>query len=671
MATITSSILALLAAAPEPSGVQTAPGPAIVPATVPEDSPEQSIPVNTPDAAETGAEGSALGSAAADAPEPAVEDKEYRGGLDIDRYSAVETIDVRNIAGSSIPTSRPRAYPRGPSQGFIGQAFSRRARMPARGGGPTPPGKWEFSYHGFLRAPFRAGISERRPAYDAMAMTAPDATGQRADGQSKYSLHDPTVPDDQYLGYAYTKHTPRDWAELYLTYGNGIVAGTVSFQGFNFSDAAWKERDTQFGIAQAWVTLTPKVPVTWAKLMWKVGSFYNLYGMSGRYDQGEIETYLYGRTHTMGETLTADISLNPDFTLWLEHGVGTTRPDPQFYNGGRFTFQHHAHIGIQYQNKIEFNVHWISTSANEADRLLPANNSDIFPPDPDGYDHNGDLNVDLNPTYPAYPWANAGKGRMHVVGPELRIDWGRLGFIYAGFSYINAKNAQPVSRAIEVIHSMGGGQFRHGIDYMYLGLADSGQIFSVIGQVENSIQKIRLGSNWWGQGPDLVAKFYFMVNKVRTDVPDDAIVRPGSEDTSFPVGGADGDLKYKIGFDLLGMPLAWLGIGARVTHISPDSDFKEQRFTILSPRIRFRTNFLSHELIELQYSRYFYNQRTCPTVLSEACVQSPENPVQPTGFGSSMNTQNFEEMRGPVILKGQRPYAPDADVIMLLLTMWW
>lgn len=286
-----------------------------------------------------------------------------------------------------------------------------------------------------------------------------------------------------------------------------------------------------------------------------------------------------------------------------------------------------------------------------------------------------------------YPFPGTEAGRMHVVGPELRVDWGRLGFIYAGFSFIDIKNGTGLSRAHEIIHSMGGGQFRHGINYIYLGGADSGRIYSVIGQLENSIQKIRLGSNWWGQGPDLVAKFYFMVNKVTTDVADADIVRPSSESQYVALGGADGDLKYKVGFDLLARPLAWLGIGARVTHVSPDSDYKEQQFTILSPRLQFRTNFLSHEIIELQYSRYFYNERTCPGMpagmaaaplgnpvpspeTSVRCVQPPRNPVAPTGFGTSPNTQP-EGLRGPVALPGPHPYAADVNVIMLLLTMWW
>jgi len=646
LTTVTSSIFALLAAAAARGDAPTSPAVSTIELAPPFAS--VALPLEPSDPAGPRAAEPGTG----EAPENGAQD----AAAAIDRYGAVETIEVENVAGTSIPTSLPRAYPRGPQKSLLNRVLDRRERLSARGGGPVQVSKWVFTYDGFLRAPFRAGVGGRRPP--AVAGEEP-VVGDRAPGQSRYSLHDPIVPDDQYLGYGYTKHSPRDWAELYLTYGNGTVAGTVSIQGFNFSDAAWKEEDIQFGIAQAYVTLTPKFKRDWVKLMWRVGSFYNLYGLSGRYDQGEIETYLFGRTHTMGETLLAEFAVNSDFAVTVEHGVGTTRPDPQFYNAGQFTFMHHAHVGFRYQNKLTFTVHWLNTFTREADRLVAET------PNP-------------------YPFHDARDGQMHVVGPELRIDWGRLGFIYAGFSYINIETGMGLSRAHEVIHALGGGQFRHGINYIYLAGAESGEVFSVIGQLENSIQKIRLGSAWYGQGPDLVGKFYFMINKVRTDIADEDIERPTSENPYIPLGGADGDLKYKIGFDLLGRPLAWFGIGARVTHVSPDSDFEEQRFTVFSPRLQFRTNFLSHEIIELQYSRYFYAERTCPGMegtptaeigepipaMPAACVQPPRNPVAPTGFGSGPNTQP-DNIRGPVVLPGPHPFAPDVNVIMLLLTMWW
>jgi len=617
MATITSSILALLAAAPEAPKPQILPVPAVAFASVGSSSAASGMTrfelhnLSPADATATGDDPEA---------EEGPPQDEDPGGVTIDEYGALNVVRMKNMAGMPIPTALPTAFPPTPKRGLFADTFTRRTRYSARGGGPTPAGEWELEFHGYLRAPFRMGVSPRRPVAED-----PDdpQLGDLGAGQSTRSVHAPVVPDEQYLSYAYTVHNARDWAELYLSYGNGIVTGTVSIQGFNFSDASWKEDGTQFGIAQAFVTLTPKFKARWAKLLWKVGSFDNRYGGSGRYDAGDIETYLFGRTHAMGESLQVDFPIK-DFTISVEHGVGATRPDPKTANYARYTLLHHAHIGLHYQNKVEFNVHWLNAFSREADRLAGMGPGDFLP-----------------------------AGKQHVVGPELRIDWGRAGYWYAGFSYINLKDSQTVSRAIEVIHSLGAGQFSFGLNGNYLNGDDNGEIFSVIGQVEHSIQKARKGSKWYGQGPDLTAKVYFMLNKVLAE--DEA---------------ADGDLKYKVGFDLLGTPLPWLGIGFRMTHVDPDSDYDEQRFTIFSPRLAFRTNFITHESIEIQYSRYVYAARTCPEDNGLLCTQAPPAAVPPEGFGSTPDTQDAGN-RGAVILPGTAPFAPDENVILMKISMWW
>ncbi len=37
-----------------------------------------------------------------------------------------------------------------------------------------------------------------------------------------------------------------------------------------------------------------------------MGSFWDKYGMSGKYDAGKYDVYLFGRTHTMGETISGE-----------------------------------------------------------------------------------------------------------------------------------------------------------------------------------------------------------------------------------------------------------------------------------------------------------------------------------------------------------------------------
>ena len=69
--------------------------------------------------------------------------------------------------------------------------------------------------------------------------------------------------------------------------------------------------------------------------------------------------------------------------------------------------------------------------------------------------------------------------------------------------------------------------------------------------------------------------------------------------------------KLKYGVDVLGTPVKWFGLGMRFDRLQPNSKIPEQSFAVISPRIVFKSAFLTHEEVTLQYSRYMYNQRTC------------------------------------------------------------
>src|SRR5690606_8692962 len=114
--------------------------------------------------------------------------------------------------------------------------------------------------------------------------------------------------------------------------------------------------------------------------------------------------------------------------IGVEHGIQVNRPNPARDNPHRFTFMHHWHLDYTFDNKVEVGFHYLHAFAKEADRL-GANSTYVGDPD----------------------------GAMHVLGPDFRFDWGRIGYLYAGLSYIKAVNARVVGPAIEVILSRGGG----------------------------------------------------------------------------------------------------------------------------------------------------------------------------------------------------------------------
>src|SRR5262249_41556541 len=183
-----------------------------------------------------------------------------------------------------------------------------------------------------------------------------------ATGQSSSSVHYPLIPDDQYLSWQYTGVNPKDWSELFFSYGNSWVKGTVGLMGFNFTDAAWQQGSAQFGVAQAWVTLTPKLGYQNVRLEAKVGSFWNRYGTSGKYDSGKYDTYLFGRTHAMGETVRMAIDIDK-VTLWAEEGFGVKQPDPNMYNPSKFSLLFHGHGGVSWNQHLALNFHFLHAFA--------------------------------------------------------------------------------------------------------------------------------------------------------------------------------------------------------------------------------------------------------------------------------------------------------------------
>jgi hypothetical protein len=497
------------------------------------------------------------------------------------------------------------------------------AGRPGSGGAPTSSGgtgggaagssDWKFDFHGYFRAPMRLGLGHR---------------DKPLEGQSSSTVHNPVVPDDQYLGWQYTGVQSKDWAELFLSYGNSWVKGTVGLLGFNFSDASWAQANAQFGIGQGWVTLTPKTGYQNVRFEAKVGSFWSKYGTAGKYDAGKYDTFLFGRTHTMGETARMEIDIGK-VTLWGEEGFGVKQPDPNKYNNAKLTLLAHGHAGVRWNNTLELGVHVLHSWANEEDR---ENSVLLGLPD----------------------------GKLTVSGADIRVTNTPAGDLYFGFSHIGASNATTVSEAIEVLHSGGGGEFDLGVKGNYLdgptaSSKGNGSVNTLLLQYDFSLANLLANlktpkTSYWGDGPDLAASFFLMYNAVSSDDKD-----------------MDGVKKIKYGVDLLGTPLKWLGLGVRIDRVQPNSRVSEQSFGILSPRLVFRTAFLTHEEVTLQYSRYMYNQRECsakagadPTL----CVQPPSAPSLPTGFGSA-------QPANPTDVRGAATTRPDLNVIKLQASMWW
>jgi hypothetical protein len=512
---------------------------------------------------------------------------------------------------------------------------SHSGRVSTIGGPAVAEDGWGMDFHGYFMAPMRVGVGKRE-LQDPMTPT--DVT----DGQSKFAAHAPIVADDQYLGYQHTSHNKRSWAELYFSYGNEVVRGTVALQAWNFSDIGYTRPQAQMGVGQAFVSINPKFRRSPVKLRIKVGGHDNRYGMAGKYDQGAYETYIFGRTRYLGETVGVDIPYR-NLTFTVEHGFGATPKDPNPFNASRFTMTAHHHVGVNWKKKLDVGFHHILAFANEEPRV---------PADPTMVDF-------------ALPQDERPNGNMQIMGPDVRFEGGRFGYWYAGYSFINLDNARVVGPSVEVLHSLGAGyydlglignwlednQTRYGIDGSTPSGAwddgrsrGTGQIHSAIVQTNHSVHTMIEGEEgFWGEGWDVKFSLYAMVNKIRSDVDVMDEVR-----------------RLKYGADVIYEALPWFGVGAKFDRVQPNNKVPEHSFGVFSPRLVFRSNWVTHEAITLQYSRYFYNARQCPADNINLCLQAPGATGAPDGFG----TPGSVETGAPVAL-------PDLNVFAIMANIYW
>ena len=160
----------------------------------------------------------------------------------------------------------------------------------------------------------------------------------------------------------------------------------------------------------------------------------------------------------------------------------------------------------------------------------------------------------------------------------------------------------------------------------------TGKVYTVTGKVYSFLFQYSLSVGqllwhpqaFWGQGPDLIITPYLMYNHVNID--NNAV----GTDATF-----DQKNKLKFGVEATYMGLDWLGAGFRFDSVQPDLDQSDLNFSVFSPRLIFRTAFVTHEQIMVQYSRYFTG--------SAVRGQFPYN-MQPGGGGLTATDKNAAQI---------------------------
>ena len=105
-----------------------------------------------------------------------------------------------------------------------------------------------------------------------------------------------------------------------------------------------------------------------------------------------------------------------------------------------------------------------------------------------------------------------------------------------------------------------------------------------------------------------------------------------------------------------------MAVGVGADAVNPDMSDSTQSFYALSPKLIFRSEFVTHESITLQVSKYFYgsgyNNPNC-TGSSMSC--SPLLMPWPYGQFGTYETKYYGSNGSP----------PDSLVVTLAATMWW
>jgi hypothetical protein len=453
---------------------------------------------------------------------------------------------------------------------------------PAFGRPSENQGDWRFDFHGMLTAPLRAGINTR---------DNPSA------GQSRRVLHAPPIVPDDLETFSHTGVVPTPYAQLNFSYGNSVVTGNVSIVAKQPNVATgYFDAPSQLGVDDTFLRILPDLGEK-LRLQVLVGAFTSRYGIMGEYDEGRYGTPLVARVNGAGEVVSGTFRLG-DFTLLLEQGIqGSTNKAPaeitpegwnDFADPSVGTsFVTHLHAGVGYDGWVTVGGHYISAWSKD-DR----GSGTLFP-----------------------------DGSIRVLAADARLTMGRFGHLYLAVGQTDADHARTVGRVIEVLNTRGG----PGLMDNYLGSESegTGRLFTMGAQYDLSLGRlVSYPVPFRGDGPDIFMSVFGMYAKV------------WSKDDRFDHVG-----KLKYGGEATYSLLSWLAASARYDRVLPDTDHDRRTFSIISPRIIFRSDWESTDQVVLQYSHWFNG--------SLVTVRSGYPPQEDVTV------------------------IPDEDMVSLSASMWW
>jgi hypothetical protein len=438
--------------------------------------------------------------------------------------------------------------------------------------------RWAFSMKGSIRAPLRVGF------------------GPRNDGAPGTELH--ALPRIVGLGsgdWNYVGLAPNASVGLTVTVANPVVSGTIIMSTSHLWDPSYPVID-DVGLDQGYLTF--KFPDAFGRrggIALTAGIFSERFGTSGpnQKSSGYYSTYLFGRTHQAGESLTFDLDVTDKLELILENGVGAkTETVPFFANTARApdgpyeadffpgqqsqpygsTFVHHTHGALVYDDWLRVAGHYLTSWSPDDNTLFTGRH---VPP-----------------------------ARLSVLGGDVHVDR-ELYNAYVGYSHIDAENLYPLGDAVNVLHSGSGRAFKlnyFGQKNRFTGITPSnfsGTLDTVLAQLIVRLAPL-IGDPFGSR--DLNVGLYGMYNRARSP----------KEDPDDPTSLEIEDDKLKFGADLDLSIFKFMSLGSRFDRVIPKLADESDAYTAVSPRVSFYTKWKSKEQVIVQYTHFFLGPKTVP-----------------------------------------------------------
>lgn len=435
-------------------------------------------------------------------------------------------------------------------------------------GAPKSVDDWTFKWSGYMNLTLQPSIYQRRNVKP---------------GQADQTFHTLPMTIDEYASFTSTNSVPGNWVNLNFRYGNAKVASVVSVDTWNPSEpTTYYQLGSQYFVNNAYLVYSPQT-VGGVRLSGTAGLFSVSYGGLSRYGSGMYVNPIAGLLRGAGELINAEFDLTDKVMLTAEHGIMTPRngripsniisAPVNGYNRPTWpaAWMHHAHAGVvvKTEPRLQVQLHYIHNWSQD-ERVQTQRD---------------------NPVTRQINEANIPDGAISVYAADARLISDVYGYLAAGVSYIDAKYAYP----LKGLTTYGGeGEY---LSDRWFGIPAKGTGQMLVTAVNYGVSLGKLVAHprtFAGDGPDIIINTGFHWATTWQD----------------ETNAWNRRNRYKGAVDGMYVFMRYMGIGARFDGVVPNSKDREETFYVLAPRLQFKTDWNSHEQINLIYVHWFYGSRT-------------------------------------------------------------